>query len=158
MSKKKKAKYVCLIVAKASHSYKTWAEFSSSASHFLHKGLSITPIMCRCVLRVSCPVRRPVKNLDCILLKDSSLVLAFGPGPEIRFGACLSVLARAYFTAVCWLSIQPFLFLLAFLTETPMVGSGPTNCWTLPSLASPSVISFPRTPECPGTHSSSTEC
>ena len=36
-----------LCVAKASHSHKTWAEVSSSAPHFLHKGLSLSPIMWR---------------------------------------------------------------------------------------------------------------
>jgi len=157
-SKKKKAKYVCLSVAKASHSYKTWAEFFSSASRFLHKRLSITPIMYKCVLRVSCSVRRPVKTQDCILLKESSLVLAVGPGLEIRFWACLSIPFRPCSTAICWLSIQPLLFLLTFFKETTKVGSGPINWWTLPSLASPSIISFPRTPECPGTQKSTTEC
>jgi hypothetical protein len=55
---------VCLCVAEASHSHRTWAEVSSSAPHFLHKGLSLSPIMWRCLLRVLRPVSRPVTTLD----------------------------------------------------------------------------------------------
>jgi len=43
-------------------------------------GLSISPIMYRCLLRVLCPVSKPVTTLDCILVKDSSLVLTVGQG------------------------------------------------------------------------------
>jgi len=33
---------------------------------------------------VLCPIRRPVTTLDCILLRDSSINLAAGLGPEIN--------------------------------------------------------------------------
>jgi hypothetical protein len=69
----------------------TSAEVSSSAPHFLHKGLSLSPIMWRCLLKVLCPVSRPLTTLDCVLLKDSNLVLAAVRGPEINSRACLWV-------------------------------------------------------------------
>jgi hypothetical protein len=56
-SRKKDPRQICLSVTKASHSHSTWAEVSSPAPHFLHKGLSTSPIMWRCLLRVLCPVR-----------------------------------------------------------------------------------------------------
>ena len=43
-------------------------------------------------------VRRPVSTLDCILVKDNSLVLAAGLGPKVNSGACLWVLVRL----PCW--------------------------------------------------------
>jgi hypothetical protein len=71
-SKKKEPKVVRPSDATALHSHKTWAEVFSSALHLLHKGLSISPIMYRCFLKVLCPARRPVTTLDFVLLKDSS--------------------------------------------------------------------------------------
>jgi hypothetical protein len=88
-SKKKEPRCVCLSEAKASHWQRMWGEVSSSAPHFLHSGLSVSPIKWRCLLRVLCPVRRPVTTLDCILLKDRSLALVSGQGPEINSRACL---------------------------------------------------------------------
>ena len=84
--------------------------FSSSASHLLLKGLSISPIKHRCHLRVIYPVRRPVTSLDCVLLKDSSLVFAVGLGHEISFRVCLYVLIRRHHIAKCWMSIQRLIF------------------------------------------------
>jgi hypothetical protein len=52
--------------------------------HFLHKGLSTSPIMCRCLLRVLYALRRPITTLDCALLKDISAVLAAVLGHEIN--------------------------------------------------------------------------
>jgi hypothetical protein len=63
--------------AKASHSQRMWDELSFSAPHLLHKGLLLRPIKWRCLLRVLCPVIRPVTTLDHILLKDKSLVFQF---------------------------------------------------------------------------------
>ena len=72
------------------HTHKTWAKVPFSA-HLLHNGLSISSIMYRCLLRVLCQLRRPVTNLDCILLKDSSLVLVVRLGPQDQFlSLCLS--------------------------------------------------------------------
>ena len=59
-----------------------WIDVSSSAPHLVHKGLQLSPIKCRCLVRVLCPVRRPVTILGCVLLKDSSLVLIAGLGPQ----------------------------------------------------------------------------
>jgi hypothetical protein len=63
-SKKKEPRCICLSEAKASHSQRMWAEVSSAPPHFLHNGLSISPKMCRCLLRVLCPVRRPITALS----------------------------------------------------------------------------------------------
>ena len=82
-SKKKEPRYACLSEAKASHSQRMWAEVSSSAPHLLHSGLSDSPIRWRCLLRVLCPVRRPVTALDCILLKDRNLTLTPKQGPKM---------------------------------------------------------------------------
>jgi hypothetical protein len=110
---------VCVCVAKASHSHKTWSEVSSSALHFLHKGLSLSPIMWRCLLRVLCLVRRPITTLDCVLLKDNSLVLVAIWRPEINSRACLWVPARPCHSVV--LFIQPALnFLLYTLPRNPL--------------------------------------
>jgi len=63
-SKKKEPSYACLRQAKASHSQRIWAEFSSVTLHPLHDGLSSSHSRWRCLLRVLCPVRRPVTTLD----------------------------------------------------------------------------------------------
>jgi len=71
-----------LSVAKATHSQKTLAEVSSSAPHLL-QGTVSQPHYVEMSCRVLCPVSRPVTALDCVLLKDSSRVLAVGLGPDI---------------------------------------------------------------------------
>jgi hypothetical protein len=79
-------------------------------------------------------------------------------GPEISFRACLWVLLEPRHIAKCRLSTQRFIFLLILCVEIPRDGSGPTNVWREPPLASLSAISFPRTPACPGTQYSPTVC
>ena len=64
-SKKEEPRCVCLNEAKASHSHKICAEVSSSVPHFLLVGLSLSPI--RCLLRVLCPVSRPITALRGVL-------------------------------------------------------------------------------------------
>jgi hypothetical protein len=81
--------YKCLSEAKASHSQRMWAEVSSSAPHLLNSKLSDSPIRWRCLLRVLCPVRRPLTALDCVLLMDRYLALALRQGAEINSRACL---------------------------------------------------------------------
>jgi len=113
-AKKKEPRYACLNEAKASHSQRMWAEVSSFIPHLPHNGLSSSPSMWRYLLRVLCPVRRPVTALHCVLLtpnpltwkiwwapnnvskwqiwfnsafkglKDRNLALAPRQGPEIR--------------------------------------------------------------------------
>ena len=92
----KETRHACLSEAKASHSQRTWAELSFSASHFLHNWLSDIPIRWSCLLRVLCPVRRPLTALDCILLKDRKLALAPRQGLEINSPACLWVSPRPH--------------------------------------------------------------
>ena len=52
-----------------------WAEVSSLTPHFLHRGLSSSPSRWRFLLRVLCPVRRPVTTLDTYLLTAWSTAL-----------------------------------------------------------------------------------
>ena len=91
-SKKKEPRYECLSEAKASHSHKMWTEVSSSVPHFLHMGSLHSPMICKCLLKVLCPVSRPIMTLVCVLLKDSSRAPIARSGPEINSEACLCVL------------------------------------------------------------------
>ena len=91
-SKKKEPRYVCLSEAKASHSHKMWTEVSSSIPHFLQVGLLHSPIICKCLLKVLCPVTRPITTLDCVPLKDNNRAPVARSGPEINCRACLCVL------------------------------------------------------------------
>ena len=155
--KKKEPRYECLSEASASHSHKTWTEVSSSVPHFLQMGLLLSPITYKCCLRVLCPVRRPITTLDCVLLKDNNRALVAKSGLAINSQAWLLVLQGPRHITKCRLPIQHFIFLM-FCLEIPKKGSGPTNFWTQPSLASLLAISFPSTPACPGTHYSPTVC
>jgi len=152
-SKKKEPRYACLSEAKASHWQRMWAEVSSSAPHLLHSGLTDNRIRWRCLLRILCPVKRPVTALDCVLLKDINLSLAPRQGPEISSSrACLWVSPRPQHHTQCWLTNQSLILLCISCLETPEASSGPANFRAEPSLASLSAVSFPRTPACPGTH------
>jgi hypothetical protein len=133
-------------------------EVSSSAPHLLHSGLSDSPIRWRCILRVLCPVRRPVTALDCILLKDRNLALAPRQGPEINFRACFWVLPTPCHHTQSWLTIQHLILLHISCLETPKAGSGPTNFRAELSFASLLAISLPHTPTFPGTQYSPTAC
>jgi hypothetical protein len=81
-SKKKEPRYVCLSVAKASHSRGMWTEVSSSVPHFLQVGLLLSSIIYRCLLRVLCPVSRPITTLNCVLFKDSNQAFVARSGPK----------------------------------------------------------------------------
>ena len=81
--KKKEPRCACLSDAKASHSHKMWTEVSSSTAfptqpHYIYK----------CLLKVLSPVSRPIRTLDCVLLKDNNLALVARSGPEINSPAC----------------------------------------------------------------------
>ena len=110
-SKKEGPSYMCLSEAKASHSQEMWAEVSSFAPHLLHSGLPHSPIRWRCLLRVLCPVRRPVTDLDFVLLKDRNLALAPRQGPEINPRAFLWVSSRHRHHIQCWLTNQRLIIL-----------------------------------------------
>ena len=125
-SEKEEPRYMCLNDAKASHSQRMWAEVSSSAPHLLYNGLSDSPIRWRCLLRVLCPVRRPVTALDyCVLLKDRNLAFTPRHGPEINSRACLWVLPRPCHHTQCWWTNRLILLLISCL-ETPKASWGPT--------------------------------
>jgi len=118
-SKKKEPRYVCLSEAKASHSHKMWTEVSSSVPHFLQMGLLLNPIIYRCLLKVLCPVSRPITTLDCVLLKDNNRAPIARLGPEINPQACLCVLQGPCHNARCCFSIQCFICLLIYCLGTP---------------------------------------
>ena len=124
---KKEPRQACLSEARASHSHKMWTEVSSSGSHFLPMGSLHSPMICKCLLKVLCPVSRPITTLVCVLLKDSSRAHIARSGPEINSRACLCVQQGPRHNARCLFSIHRFIFLLIFCLETPKTGSGPTN-------------------------------
>ena len=80
---KKKGAHICMSEAKTSQSHKMWTEVSSSVPHFLQMGLLLSPITYNCLLKVLCPLSRPITILDCILLKDNNRALVARSGPEI---------------------------------------------------------------------------
>jgi hypothetical protein len=126
-SKSKEPRYVCLSEVKTSHLHKMWTEVSSSVQHFLQVGLSLTPIIYKCLLKVLCPVSRPITTLDCVLLKDNNQAPVARSGPAINSLACLCVLQGPRHNTRCCFSIQRFIFLRIFCLEAPKKGSGPTN-------------------------------
>jgi hypothetical protein len=101
-SKEKESSWTRLSETKASHSQRVWAEVSSSAPHLLHKGQSFSRITYRCLLRVLCPVRRPVTTLDSVLLKGKGLVFVAGLGPKINSRSCLWVLSDGSTCGAAW--------------------------------------------------------
>jgi len=105
-SKKKEPTYACWSEVKASHSHKMWTEVSSSVHHFLQMGSLHNPMICNCLLKVLCPVSRPLTTLDCVLLKDYSRARIARSGPEINSRACLCVLQGSHNNATCCFSIQ----------------------------------------------------
>jgi len=110
-SKKKEPRYLCLSEAKASHSRKICTEVSSSVPHFLQVGLLLSPITCRCLLKVLCPVSRPITSMDCVILKGNNQAPVTRLGPEINSPACLCVPQGSHHSARCCLSLQHFIFL-----------------------------------------------
>ena len=120
-SKKKKPRYIyiCLSEVKGSHSHRTWTEISSSVPHFLQVGLLLSPIINRCLLKLLCPVSRPIITLDCLLLKDNNRALLSRSLPEIYPRACLCVLQGPRHNTRCCFFNQRFIFLLIFCLETP---------------------------------------
>ena len=109
-----------------------------------------SPVRCRYLLRILCPVRRPVTAVDCDLLKESNLAMAPRQGPRISSETCLWVSSRPCHHIHCWLTNHCLILLRMSCLETPKAGSGPTNFRAEPSLVSSSTISFPCTPACQG--------
>jgi len=60
-----------------------WTEVSSSVPHFLHMGSLHSPMICKCLLKVLCPVSRPITVLVCVLLRDSSRAHIARSGPIV---------------------------------------------------------------------------
>jgi len=90
-SKIKEPRYACLSEAKASHSQRMWTEVSSLTPRLLNNGMSSSPSRWKCLLRVLCPVRRPVTTLDWVLLKVRNLTLVPRVGGN-RGGTVVKVL------------------------------------------------------------------
>jgi len=105
-SKTKELRYARPSEDKAFHAHKTWTEVSSSEPHFLQIGLLLSPITCKCLLRVLCPVRRTITTLDCVLSKDNNQALVDSMGSEINSWASLCVLQGPH-----WQGVQIILLL-----------------------------------------------
>jgi hypothetical protein len=125
--KKNEPRYLRLSEARASHSHRTCTEVSSSVPHFLQVGSLLSPITCRCLLRVLCPVSRPITTLDCVLLKDNSRAPVARLGPEINSRACLCVPQGSRHRARCWFPIQPFYFSSYILPRDSQKGLRPNE-------------------------------
>ena len=121
-----------------------YTEVSSSLPHFLQAGSLLSPIICRCLLRVLCPVSRPTTTLICVLLKDSNRVPVARLGPEINSRACLCVLQGPRHNARCWFfknarysrpilrnfqySLQSFRKFYVKIHENPFCGTRGVSC------------------------------
>jgi hypothetical protein len=84
-------------VSDLSQGFTTTSEkYGLSFSPLLHtsyiKDCRLTPLNYRCLLRVLCPVKRPITTPDCVLLEESSLVLEVGLEFAINFRIFLRVL------------------------------------------------------------------
>jgi hypothetical protein len=84
---------------KASHSQRMWVKELSFVAHLLFKGILVSPSNWRCLLKVLCPVRRPTTTLDCVLLRDESLVFVAQLGPKFNYQTCQWVLLRTHHLA-----------------------------------------------------------
>jgi len=136
VSRKKKNPGRCLSETRASHSHKTWTEVSSSVPNLQQMGLLPSTIMHKCPLKVLCPVSRPITTLVWVLLKDNTRAPVAMSGSVINSRACLCVLRGPRQKSRCCFTIQRINFLLIFCLETPKKGSGATNRWAEPFLAS----------------------
>jgi len=58
----------------------------------LQMGFLLSLIAYKCLIKVLCPVRRPITTLDCVLLKDNNRAPVARSGPEINLRACPCVL------------------------------------------------------------------
>jgi len=112
-----------------------WAAYLKKICVCNHcRGLLLSPIKHKCLLKVLCPVSRPITTLIWVLLKDNSRAPVARSGPEINSRACLCVLQGPRHNARFCFRIQQFNFLLIFCLETLKKGSGPTNHWAEPLL------------------------
>jgi len=69
-SKKKEPRYECLSEAMASLTQNVDRGFLLSTT-FPTNGVITQPFICKCLLKVLCPVSRPITTLHCVLLKDN---------------------------------------------------------------------------------------
>ena len=145
-----------------------WTEISSSVPHFLQIGLLLGSIKYKCLLKVLCPVSRPITTLDCVLLMDSNWAPVTRLGPEINSRACLCVLQGPRHNGRCCFSIQCFWQMLFLhpvfhlssyiLPRDPKERLRSNKLLNRLSLASLWAISFPLSPAWPGTQYSPTAC
>jgi hypothetical protein len=91
----------------------------SSATHFLHSGLSDILIKCRFLRSVLCRQWSPVTTLDCILLTDRNLTLVSRQVPDISSQACRWELPRFCQRLHCWFPSQRLILFLRTCLETP---------------------------------------
>jgi hypothetical protein len=127
-SKKKEPRCACLSEAKGHTFTPSLTEVSSTLPivWLLH-----SPNTYKCLLKLLCPLSRPITTLDCVLLKDNNLALLASLGPSLSL--CNTRTTPQYQVLV----IHPAFYLTFFFClETPKKGSGPANLSPEPSLAS----------------------
>jgi len=107
-----------------------WTEVSSSVPHLLQMGLLLILIIYRCLLKVLCPISRPITILDFVLFKYNNWALVARSGPEINSRACLCVLQGPRHNTRCCFSIQCFIFLVVFCLGTLAYSITATCDWT----------------------------
>jgi hypothetical protein len=125
-SKKKEPRCACLSETKVSHSHKMSTEVSYSVPYFLQVGLLLSPITCKCLLKVLCLVRGPITILDCILLKDNNWALVASLGPEINSWACLC--STRMVACGMWFDLFDF-FLFEVITHYSIVFCCVSSCF-----------------------------
>jgi len=101
-------------------------------------------------------VRTPTNPRSLVRLRFSRNLVVFSLQPTKNSFACRQLVILSH--RFRWFS-SVFLFTRSFikLAHLPTAGSGPTNFELLPFLANSSALSFPGTPECPGTHANVTK-
>jgi hypothetical protein len=157
-SNKKELRYACLSEAKASHSQRMRAEVSSLAPHFLRNGLSDISIRWKCLLRVLCPVRRPVITLPGFChVKGQKPSLGTQTGSQNLFSDLslgITKTSLPYPVLVNQPTSNPSSYFLPRFSRPAQVQHSRAE----PPLANSLAIFFPHTLARPGTQDSPTAC
>ena len=116
---------------------------SSSPSHVLHVPVSALPSVCRCLIRLQCPVSSPTASLMSAFLVSSSWSMIFLSGPLMSAFVCLMPGAHLN-RLLCRPSIHSATSVFTWQPATPTAGSGLWSGVPNPLLASSSATSTYR--------------
>lgn len=125
-----------------------WSRVSSYSLQFLQVAVLVSPILCRCLFNLQCPVIAQIMSLRSVLYLFNRNLVFFLLGPSIMVLLCLQS-TKLFHRFACLLSKN---CLTMVLCVNPNVRLGPWNIPLLPPRARRSAISFPSTLLCPGTH------